>query len=246
MAYLDLQRGTFAAAETLLGSRSSRKVGHNTYMRRVDADTIAVRYHATDVYTMRRDGWAILRSGGWHTSTTSQRINALLPGPWGLSSSKGLRYGGRAITPYADGLAINTLSGAVGFAGPNGAPDVLLTAEEVTAIVDAANVREEARAVKRAERIAREHPEPRTFAADLPGLTVQPSWALSTPHRGYRAASECASCKAERASWDALRRAALAASHPRHPNIASYDRGGPLGRCASDCPRIGERMSEND
>lgn len=100
MVHLDLQRGTYAAADTLLGSRSSRKIGHNTYMRRIDADTIAVRYHSTDVYTLRRDGWAIIRSGGWETVTTAARINALLPDRWRLSFSRGLMQGWRPITPY--------------------------------------------------------------------------------------------------------------------------------------------------
>lgn len=161
MAHLELQHGTFAAADTLLGGRDSRVIGHNTRLIRLQPDTIGVQYHSTVVYTMTRDGWAIIRTGGWRTVTTVARISALLPGPWGVSFTRGLYRGGRLVTPYTDGLAVHLKSGAVGYAPTGYHPDVLLTSAEVDAIVAAADAAAEVRAAKRAERIARQHPAPR-------------------------------------------------------------------------------------
>ena len=199
MAHLDLETGTYAAARTLLGSRDSRRIGHNTTLHTLSGSPdLAVRYHSTDILDMTADGWLRPRTGGWDTSTTWQRINALLPAPWGIGSRNGTRYlyhGGRPITPYADGLAIHPATDAVAFHG-----DTILTREDVYALRDAADAATEARAVKRAARLLREHPTvggPRTHTASAYDRRV---WG-------------CERCRAEQDAEREARRAALAADH---------------------------------
>lgn len=163
MAHLDLQTGTYRAAESLLNGRSSRKVGHNTVLHHTaygGAGALAVRYHSTDVYTMTSDGWAIIRTGGWYTTTTSARVNALLPGPWRVAFSRGLYFRGHLVTPYTDGLAVKVSGpgeGSVGFASPSGNPVVLLTPADVAAIVTASEEAAAARDAKRAARRIAQH-----------------------------------------------------------------------------------------
>jgi hypothetical protein len=65
----------FYGAQTMLGNRESRKVGHNTYLIR-RGDDVAVRYHNTDVVTFHADMTATLRNGGWDTVTTRKRFKA--------------------------------------------------------------------------------------------------------------------------------------------------------------------------
>lgn len=61
-------------------SGPDRKLCHNTY-RETDLDgNPCVRYHSTIIVTYLGYDKFRLNSGGWHTSTTKQRLNALLPG----------------------------------------------------------------------------------------------------------------------------------------------------------------------
>lgn len=250
MAHLDLQRGTYAAASTLLGSRVSRRIGHNTILQRDprgQTGAIAVRYHTTDVVTLTADGWLEMNTGGWHTVTTWQRINALLPGPWRVGSDRGtpwLWFRGRKVTPYTDGLSVNADAGSVGMGS-----DTLLTADDVAAIVAAEDDRAAERARKRIARLLREHPTARTFPPDASGLFAQYSAGPGGPHRGYSGRShDCPTCTAEGIAWRDLRRDALARSHdgltltlpgggtatyPAHATLTSYGRSG----CPYDCPK---------
>jgi hypothetical protein len=65
----------------------------STRVQRRDENTIAVKYHETDVVTYKADGTYILDSGGWKTKTTQARIEEYTPfyinqidGVWFLSS----------------------------------------------------------------------------------------------------------------------------------------------------------------
>jgi hypothetical protein len=61
-------------ADILPGSKPVR-VAHNS-MRFVDAlGNVTYRHRRTDVVTILADGKRILRSGGWETVTTKERIN---------------------------------------------------------------------------------------------------------------------------------------------------------------------------
>lgn len=256
MAHLSLQDGTYTAAAALLGERSSRKIGHNTVLHRVDSDRIAVRYHATDVYTMTADGWAIIDTGGWRTSTTSQRVRALLPGPWNVTlggDRAGIYSGGHLVTPYADGIAVGVegaVLGSIGFAPERyryggGFPGVLMTPEQVADVITAAEQRAEVRAAKRAARILAQHPEPRpiTYRADVPHSQYGTDSPLPSPHGSmsqWRAAGECDACRAERDAWRVIRQDVLRADHVNghaySVNVNGATISAPAGPCPWDCP----------
>lgn len=78
---------SYTEADEFLGQRTSKKVGHNTWARRLrvptETDTpefdIAVRYHETDIVTYHHDGTITVHDGGWATATTVNRINMLTP-----------------------------------------------------------------------------------------------------------------------------------------------------------------------
>jgi hypothetical protein len=96
----------FQEAIEKLGSRESRKLENNTYLQRRDENTVAVRLHATDVVTYRKNGAVILSSGGWQTPTTKARINSYSPVT--ISQQNGVWYvrnGSDAPeVTFADGL----------------------------------------------------------------------------------------------------------------------------------------------
>lgn len=62
-----------------IGNRMKRKVGNNTYARILDDGAVAIRLHNTDVVTIHPDNTVTLRTGGWQTSTTKDRINQYSP-----------------------------------------------------------------------------------------------------------------------------------------------------------------------
>lgn len=59
----------------------SRKVGNHTYLERdkMDKSIIYLRLHATRIITWRKDGSVILKTGGWDTPTTKERLNSFGP-----------------------------------------------------------------------------------------------------------------------------------------------------------------------
>jgi hypothetical protein len=81
-------KSAFREADALLGKRTQRKLGNNTYIRR-EGLLIVVRLHATDIIKIGKDR-IVLDSGGYRTKTTKERINAVLPHGYGLSADKGL------------------------------------------------------------------------------------------------------------------------------------------------------------
>jgi hypothetical protein len=64
----------FASADKFLGKKSSRPIMHNTTLERRSADTIAVKYHSTDVVTYHRDETQVIWLNGWNTPTTKRRL----------------------------------------------------------------------------------------------------------------------------------------------------------------------------
>lgn len=67
---------SYESAHTFLGSKQDRPLpGRFTRLQKRDNGAIAVRYHVTDVVTYRPDGTIVLRSGGWQSPTTKNRIN---------------------------------------------------------------------------------------------------------------------------------------------------------------------------
>ena len=83
---------TFDELTVLIGNRSRRKLGNNTYAERIDTDTIGIKLRSTFVVTLYRGGSVKLDSGGWHTNTTKDRINAFIPYPFVLVQEKHAWY----------------------------------------------------------------------------------------------------------------------------------------------------------
>lgn len=73
-----------ADALALLGSRDSRKIGHNTTLERLEGGTIGVRFHDTIIVRFYASGSLDLNSGGYRTNTTKERINRYLPEGYSL------------------------------------------------------------------------------------------------------------------------------------------------------------------
>jgi len=92
-------------------SGPDRKLAHNTYRVTLDDGRVGVRFHATVIIEQGDwDGVYILNSGGYRTSTTKQRLNALTPlgihiyqknFDWFVSTSGG-------DIPFTDGMHITT------------------------------------------------------------------------------------------------------------------------------------------
>ena len=89
------------------GKNGQKKLANNTYLHSVDEKTVAVRLHDTDIVTIHSNGRYTLNSGGWHTSTTKDRINGYSParvfarkGVWYLTVN-GQEYG------FKDGITVD-------------------------------------------------------------------------------------------------------------------------------------------
>lgn len=176
MAHLTLREGTYEAARARLGKRDHLTIGHNTSLERFDG-VIAVRLHSTNVLTFTADGWTIIRANGWETSTTSDRVNALLPPGWRIGGDgKGQRGDGwglyrtgpygwagwARIATFIDGLAVrqDPEDRSVGMAGRRpwqNETAIMLDPDQVESIVITAEGERAAREAKRAARLAREH-----------------------------------------------------------------------------------------
>jgi hypothetical protein len=70
---------SYAQAVEALAGRDSIKLGNNTWLVRAET-YIAVRLHATHIVKFWEDGRVILHSGGYHTTTTKDRINKFITG----------------------------------------------------------------------------------------------------------------------------------------------------------------------
>lgn len=101
----------FRALSERLGRRRRLKVGTATYLLRLDNQTIALRYHETDVLTFHDDGRTVATTGGWPTKTTRARLAEYLPGGWRIYSESFKKHGEEAPELYAAGG---------GFYGPHG------------------------------------------------------------------------------------------------------------------------------
>jgi len=80
---------TYSEAQAKVArSRSGyAKLMANTYIHATAGNAYAVRYHSTDIITIRDDGTYSLSTGGWNTVTTWRRINEY--GPASVSSVDG-------------------------------------------------------------------------------------------------------------------------------------------------------------
>lgn len=89
-----------------------RKLKNNTYLERLDNESIAVRLHSTNVLVYKADGSVIIDSGGWRTVTTKGRMNEYLPYGFRISQTRGQWYLGnytqknRELCLFEDGLIV--------------------------------------------------------------------------------------------------------------------------------------------
>ena len=69
------------AVSLVRGKRKAikRKIGNNTYAFLKDDNSVEIVLHNTPVVTIREDGTYTLRTGGWNTVTTKDRINLYSP-----------------------------------------------------------------------------------------------------------------------------------------------------------------------
>lgn len=84
-----------------------RKLANNTYLTQPEPGRFAIRLHETDVVTYLPDR-AILRTGGWLTPTTKDRINEF--GPARVVQEKAewtVSFGGMRV-PFTDGMELFT------------------------------------------------------------------------------------------------------------------------------------------
>ena len=119
MGALKATPSTFKVADALLTGRcrEGRNIAGNTRLER-RGDTIALRYHSTDVVTYHPDGSLTLDSNGWRTVTTKERMNWALPRGLHLRQDKGVWFVGASWfdngTPFADGMRIGPSGGITG------------------------------------------------------------------------------------------------------------------------------------
>jgi len=111
------------SADSYLKGRDSAKLGNNTVVKRTEGGRIAVYLHRTPIIEYNLDGVITLRSGGWRTSTTKQRINELMPAGFGLHQAKHEWY---VTTPrgqyeFYDGMELQSDGLLVGYKSFEGA-----------------------------------------------------------------------------------------------------------------------------
>jgi len=100
---------THSEAEVMMGKRDKRKLANNTYLFR-KGKAFVVRLHETNVVTIRPDGRYRLKSGGWFTPTTRDRVTRFSPAHVYLQ--KGILYvsskhKGRKDRVFEDGMMVD-------------------------------------------------------------------------------------------------------------------------------------------
>src|SRR2546422_8762557 len=101
---------THDEARATLDGRASRNIANNTTLVDLGAEGIGLRLHATYVVTFRPDGAIILNSGGYHTTTTKDRLNRVARAhgwsifaksfDWYVSAPDG------AVSDFSDGFTL--------------------------------------------------------------------------------------------------------------------------------------------
>src|SRR5690625_4295649 len=100
---------SYANARDMLGTRLSRKVGHNTYMiiNPVNRD-ITIEYHGKVIARLTRNNELSLTLSGWGTPTTRNRLNKILNAfgyvEYGFTQKDHAQY---LINPYGQLAAID-------------------------------------------------------------------------------------------------------------------------------------------
>lgn len=88
-----------------LGTRETRKLSNNTYLRK-EGNVFIVKLHNTDIFKVFEDNTYELNTGGWQTVTTKSRLNEFTPAR--IHQCKGIWYIGSDKIPFYDGIRINS------------------------------------------------------------------------------------------------------------------------------------------
>ena len=93
----------------LIDGRESKKIGNNTIVHRLDDDTVAIKYHRTNILKINQENVVTISTGGWETVTTKDRLNQFLRcRGFYIFQKKGTWYisGNDETVPYEDGMRI--------------------------------------------------------------------------------------------------------------------------------------------
>lgn len=120
MAKLKATPKNFVEAQQVLGTKSSVRLGNNTFLERVQEDEsfnlmIVVRLHRTNIVQFHSDGRVTLHTGGYYTVTTKERINQFIKGrvyqkahQWYLVRHRGeLGFDWDNPRDFADGIEVS-------------------------------------------------------------------------------------------------------------------------------------------
>lgn len=98
---------TFLEAQKIIKNRQSKKIKNNTYLIKINDDSIGVKLHNTIVVTIHKNGSYTLNTNGWRTVTTKQRINQYCP--IGVYQRKNRWYVGTESHPFFDGMIVKKI-----------------------------------------------------------------------------------------------------------------------------------------
>jgi hypothetical protein len=95
-------RMTRQDAENILGNRSRKKIANNTYLHRYENGDIAMQLHSTDIVCWKPSGAIVLKTGGWWSHTTKDRLAMAVP----IYQKDWTWYIGNGV-PFYDYMVIN-------------------------------------------------------------------------------------------------------------------------------------------
>ena len=94
----------YAQAKELLGTKSLKKVDHNTHLRMEDGNAVICLW-GTDIVSISPDDIYTLNAGGYQTVTTKDRLNKFAP--VSVYQVKNVWYINDRV-PFFDGIRVNS------------------------------------------------------------------------------------------------------------------------------------------
>ena len=101
----------YRSLSNLIDGRESKKIGNNTIVHRLDDDTVAIKYHRTNILKINQENVVTISTGGWETTTTKDRLNQFLNcRGYYIFQKKGVWYikGNDETVEYQDGMRITS------------------------------------------------------------------------------------------------------------------------------------------
>jgi len=100
----------YGSLSNIIDGRESKIIGNNTIVHRLDDDTVAIKYHSTNILKINSNNVVTISTGGWETITTKDRLNQFLScRGFGIFQKKGTWYirGNDKTFEYEDGIKIS-------------------------------------------------------------------------------------------------------------------------------------------